>query len=140
MLETDQCTVTAEAGVAGDFRGRPGRRQVTVLSREDWTDACHELDRDLPWTTRRANLLVGGFRFGPASVGQILSIGDLRLEITGETDPCERMTAACPGLREALTPDWRGGVCCRVLSGAEIRIDDPASLIHRLPGEANTGA
>jgi MOSC domain-containing protein YiiM len=61
-------------------------------------------------------------------VGQVLSIGDLRLEITGETDPCERMTEACPGLREALTPGWRGGVCCRVLSGSEIRIHDPVTL------------
>lgn len=139
MLETDHSSVTTEAGVAGDFRGGPGRRQVTVLSREDWVDACREVDRDLPWTTRRANLLVSGFRFDPASVGQVLSVGGLRLEITGETDPCERMTEACPGLREALTPKWRGGVCCRVLSGAKIRIDDPVSLIQREPDNAPTG-
>lgn len=139
MLETDHSSVTTEAGVSGDFRGVPGRRQVTVLSQEDWADACRDLDRDLPWTTRRANLLVSEFRFDPASVGQVLSVGRLRLEITGETDPCERMTEQCPGLREALTPKWRGGVCCRVLSGAEIRVNDPVSLIHREPENASAG-
>lgn len=140
MLETDCSPVTVEAGVTGDFRGGPGRRQVTVLSREDWSDACRELDRELPWTTRRANLLVSGLRFTSDSVGQVLSVGDLRLEITGETDPCQRMSEACPGLREALTPNWRGGVCCRVLSGAEIRINDPVSLDQKGTDTASAGS
>jgi len=27
-----------------------------------------------------------------------------------------------PGLRAALAPDWRGGVSCRVIAPAEIRV------------------
>ncbi|MEZ5276637.1 MAG: MOSC domain-containing protein [Opitutaceae bacterium] len=128
MAETESARVTLQEGVSSDFRGRPGRRQVTVLSQEAWQAACAELGTGLPWTTRRANLLVEGLSFGADSVGTILQIGDARLEITGETDPCERMTEAHAGLREALTPDWRGGVCCRVLEAGRISVGDPVSL------------
>jgi MOSC domain-containing protein YiiM len=32
------------------------------------------------------------------------------------------------GLTAALQPDWRGGVACRVLNDAEIRIGDPVAV------------
>lgn len=120
--------VTVEKGVAGDFRGRPGNRQVTVLSETSWQKACAELGVDLPWYSRRANLLVGGYEFGAADVGRILRIGELRLRITKETDPCERMDQLCPGLSRALSPDWRGGVCCRVVASGEIRVGDSIEM------------
>lgn len=112
MQELAQAEVTREGGVADDFRGRPGRRQVTVLSVESWRAACRQAGQpELPWTTRRANLLVSGVDL--AAVG-VLRIGEVELEVTGETAPCERMDEAVGGLRAALTPAWRGGVTCRV--------------------------
>ena len=61
MLELPRAEATGSGGVADDFRGRPGRRQVTVLRLEDWQAACAQAGRpELPWTTRRANLLVSG--------------------------------------------------------------------------------
>jgi MOSC domain-containing protein YiiM len=42
-----------------------------------------------------------------------------------ETDPCPRMDAQHPGLTAALLPEWRAGVCCRVLKGGAIRSGDP---------------
>ena len=124
MLELPRAEVTATGGVAGDLRGRPGRRQVTVLSMEAWQAACADLGRELPWTTRRANLLVTGVdlaavNHGPPE-GRVLRIGPVELEVTGETAPCERMDEACPGLRAALSGAGRGGVTCRVLRGGEI--------------------
>jgi len=38
------------------------------------------------------------------------------------------MDEASPGLREALEPDWRGGVCCRVLKGGLIAVGDEVTL------------
>ena len=76
----------------------------------------------LPWVTRRANLLVEGTAV--PREGDRLAIGDLLLEVTGKTQPCQLMDAAFRGLRKALKPDWRGGVCCRVLAGATIRLGD----------------
>ncbi len=119
--------MTVEAGLEGDLRGRPGRRQITILAREAWEQACAELGQALDWTVRRANLLVEGLDFAD-STGSQLSIGpSVVLEITGETEPCRRMEIHS-GLRAALAPGWRGGVTCRVVRGGLIRAGDPVVL------------
>ena len=145
MQELPRAEVTAGGGVADDFRGRPGRRQVTVLSLEDWQAACTQAGRpELPWTTRRANLLVSGIdlaSLGEAAEGSLLRIGPVELEVTGETAPCERMEEAWPGLRTALAVAGRGGVTCRVLHGGELTAGDPVQARHarRVAGAAATG-
>lgn len=127
MKEVLCANVTQHSGVEKDVFGRPGKRQVTVLSVQQWQAACQSINADLVWTIRRANLLVDGLSFSPADVGKQLRIGDLSLEITGETDPCNKMEMAHPGLELALTPDWRGGVTCRVLNDAMIHLGDPVT-------------
>jgi len=127
MEAMERARVSVENGIAGDARGRKVDRQVTVLFREGWEDACHEVGVDLPWLTRRANLYVEGLPPPQASGGR-LSIGRMVLEITKETAPCELMERAQEGLRAAMTPEWRGGVCCRVLSGGDIAVGDAVTL------------
>jgi MOSC domain-containing protein YiiM len=117
-----EAAVSAAGGVDGDARGKRQGRQVTVVFREGWDAACRELGVELPWTTRRANLFVEGVPV-PAE-GKRLVIGSLVLEVTQETEPCQLMEAAHRGLRAALTPEWRGGVCCRVVQGGTIRVGD----------------
>ena len=124
--------IGVEFGLEGDHRGvvRPGklpRRQVTVLAREDWEAACADLGREVPWTARRANLLVEQFPL-PRRVGDVIAIGEVRLEVHLEIDPCSRMDEAAEGLRVALMPDWRGGVGCRVLQGGDIALGDEVRL------------
>lgn len=118
-------------GLAGDCRGQPGPRQVTLLSQAAWQAACAELGVDLPWESRRANLLVDELPLHQ-SIGAYIALGDAVLEITGETDPCERMEAVHPGLRDALSHHWRGGVCCRVLRGGPLVLGMPVKLV---PGQ-----
>jgi len=130
MNEVLCANVTQLRGVEKDVFGRPGKRQVTVLSKIQWQQACHSIEADLPWTTRRANLLVDDLVFSSADVGKHLQIGDLRLEITGETDPCKKMEIAHVGLEAALTPDWRGGVTCRLLNDAMIHLGDEITLVN----------
>ena len=122
MCQIDTAAIGLKFGVKGDYRGRAGPRQVTILSQDSWSDACGQLSIDLPWTIRRANLLVTGKRFSSEDVGRIISIGKVELRITRETNPCHRMEDARAGLREALDIDWRGGVCCRVEQEGIIRI------------------
>lgn len=142
MLELPRAAVTAGGGVADDFRGHPGRRQVTVLSLEAWQAACAQAGRpELPWTARRANLLVTGIDLAAVNraaaadaAGRLLRVGAVELEVTGETAPCERMEEACPGLRAALAVGGRGGVTCRVLRGGELAAGDAVQTQAARPG------
>ena len=102
-------------------------RQVTIIADSPWQAACAEVGKDLPWTTRRANLLVRGVEL-QNTAGVKLRIGEVLLEITGELAPCQLMETACAGLRAALTPQWRGGVSCRVVAGGPLKIGDPVTL------------
>ncbi|RZM25418.1 MAG: MOSC domain-containing protein [Sphingomonas sp.] len=135
METIDHVEVTLEGGLHGDFRGanKPGgrgRRQVTLLERGDWDAALAEVGHSLPWQERRANLLVDGLDL-PQVAGARVRIGDtVELMITRETDPCERMDALAPGLRAALTPDWRGGACSRVVVGGTIRVGDTIIVLE----------
>lgn len=115
-------------GLVGDSRGKPGPRQVTLLSLAAWQAACNEIGIILPWTDRRANFLVEDLPLYQ-SAGSRIVMGDAILEISGETDPCSRMTAVHPGLLNALTPDWRGGVCCRVLRGGVVTLGMRVELV-----------
>ena len=94
MQETDTATVTIEAGIEGDYRGAiTGLRQITVLSREAWEVTCNELNVPVDWTARRANLFVEGVDL-QETTGQQFRIGEVVLEVTGETTPCSRMDEA----------------------------------------------
>jgi MOSC domain-containing protein YiiM len=124
MQTIDNAKISVANGIQGDFRGSQAGRQITVLGEISWRQACAEVDADLPWTTRRANLLVDDIEFDASWVGKILRIGEAELVITRETDPCSLMDAEHPGLKAALLPAWRGGVCCKVVKPGEIKIGD----------------
>ncbi len=123
MIAQAASVIHANAGVDGDSGRRPGRSQITVLSEETWRAACGEVGAALPWTMRRANLFVAGIPLQPLKGSRIV-IGEVILEVTGETDPCHRMDEAHAGLRKALSPEARGGVRCRILAGGKIAVGD----------------
>ena len=131
METLTHATVTREGGVVGDYRGamkgKPYKRQVTLIEQRDWDAALAEVGHVLPWEERRANLLVADLDL-PQVKGVRLRIGEVVLEVTRETDPCERMEALAAGLRAALTPDWRGGACAMVVEGGEIAVGDPIRI------------
>ncbi len=120
--------ISEQTGVAKDFRGKPGKRQITVISAEAWAATCEDLGQEIPWTTRRANLLVEDMKL-PQRTGDVIEVGSVRLLVTMEVDPCSRMEEQCEGLRAALIPEWRGGVACTVLKGGTVRLGDDVSLL-----------
>lgn len=135
METLERAAVTPDKGLEGDCRGpvpegKKGNRQITLIEAESWTAALEQLGgaNGLVWSDRRANLLVRGIRL-PREPGAIIAIGEtLRIEVRCECDPCSRMDALRPGLRTALEPDWRGGVCGRVLSEGTIAIGDEVRI------------
>jgi MOSC domain-containing protein YiiM len=130
METLNTVTVDEKTGLAGDIRGGALKRQVTILSAEAWNSVCEELKTELPWTTRRANILVSGIKL-PQESGYQIQIGEVLLEVTRQTDPCERMDEQYLGLTNALMPDWRGGVCCSVVRGGNIMKGDKVTLYSK---------
>ena len=122
MTETAECSVAVGRGLTAEDRPA-GQREVTLMSIESWRDVCRELQVDLPWHTRRANLLTEGSDLAE-TIGHTLSIGGVRIEIHGESKPCGLMDELHGGLRQALVPHARGGVYGQVLLGGIIRIGD----------------
>jgi len=128
MQTQESAEITLAKGITGDFRGSQADRQVTILSESAWQKACDSINVDLVWTIRRANLLIDGVDFSAADVGKTVRIGDVELKITRETNPCAQMDKQCPGLTAALTPEWRGGVCCKVITAGTIRVGDKVEI------------
>lgn len=131
MQTLDRAFISLDKGVENDFRGKQSKRQVTVMSQKAWQDANATLDANLPWTTRRANLLVDELEL-ENTIGNTITIGDVVLLITQETDPCERMTEAATGLFDALKQQWRGGVCCRVIREGQVKLGDEVVLADKI--------
>jgi MOSC domain-containing protein YiiM len=128
MDPAETAELVTGAGIAGNAN-QGGRRQVTIIEQEAWNDMMSELDASISPAARRANLLVSGIDLKKTR-GSTLHIGDCVLEIMGETRPCERMDEALPGLRAAMSPDWRGGVFATVVRGGRITKGDTVQLQH----------
>ena len=135
METLDHVGVTAAEGVHGDYRGamaarkRSYRRQVSMIETAGWDAALADCDASLAWHHSRRNLLLDGISL-PHTIGTRVMIGaSLVIEIMDECDPCERMEGLAPGLRAAMTPDWRGGFLGRVVVDGDIAVGDEVKVI-----------
>ena len=127
LIEVQEARVSEE-GIEGNVHQRAERR-ITFLSKEQWAEVEQELDTLLPWTTRRANILVEGLDL-VATLGKSLQLGDVRIHINGETEPCGQMEAAHAGLRDVMKPDCRGGVYGNVVQPGPIRVGDTIRVVE----------
>ena len=127
MALLEKANISLETGVNKDTRGKSGARQVTIVSNESWRDTCEELGVDVPWTARRANLLIEGIIL-KETAGMFLHVGGVVIEIMKETSPCKVMDQGHMGLMNALAPDWRGGVLGQVVVEGSVAIGDEVSL------------
>lgn len=130
MVERTEVELVVGRGVDGNkLRGGRRARQVSVIDETSWRAAEEELGVSVDPSVRRANLLIRGIPAAPASLQAgregVLRIGECRLTMHGEVNPCTKMDRAQPGLMRALTPDWRGGSFGSVLTPGVIRAGDP---------------
>jgi MOSC domain-containing protein YiiM len=132
MDSVAEAELVADRGIVGNAN-QGGRRQVTVIEKEAWEDVMTSLGAALDPSTRRANVMLSGLRLKKTR-GHILLIGECRLEVLGETRPCERMEESLSGLQSAMYTEWRGGVFASVVVGGVIRVGDGVEL-RSLNGE-----
>lgn len=115
----------AGRGIEGNAN-QGGKRQVTLIEREMWEEITRGLDASVPPTARRANLMLNGIRLAE-SHGRVLRVGSCRIQIYGETRPCQQMDDAHMGLRDAMKPNWGGGAFGEILDDGRIEVGDPVS-------------
>jgi len=126
MDPVPEAELIADEGIAGDANRGRSTRQVTIIEREVFEGIRTELP-DADPAMRRANVMVSGLPLAE-SRGRILAVGAARIQVRGETRPCERMDAQCDGLTAALEPSWNGGAYGTVLEGGLIRVGDAVSF------------
>jgi MOSC domain-containing protein YiiM len=125
-VEVSEAHAIVGKGLDGD-QERAFKRQVTLLSLEAWQQATAELGAELPPCARRANVVISGVDLS-TTVGKHIQIGNVRMEIHGETLPCHLMDAAKQGLKDALAPNMRAGVYGAVLEGGRVAVGDAVAI------------
>jgi MOSC domain-containing protein YiiM len=123
LEEVQEARLLADFGLEGCAHAQPGgQRQVLLIDRE--TLEAMDLRPGILWE----NITTDGLNVNSLEIGQLLRIGEARLQVTMVCTPCNQMERIRPGLRKEL---WgRRGMLCRVLEGGIIR---PGDSIEKLP-------
>ena len=124
-----EAVVREDYGIEGDWRSRGGKdRQVTLIEEEALLAVGERLGAPVKPGASRRQVVVRGLPLN-ATVGQVLRVGDVELQVTGLADPCDNMERTIgPGARAAL--EDRGGVCARVLRGGTLRVGDAVRVVE----------
>ena len=113
-----EITALSGKGLEGDRScGEGNVRQVLLMERET-------LDQlELKPGQLKENITTAGLDLSQAQAGQVLFIGDgVTMEIVGPCEPCGKMDAIRPGLREGI--DGRRGILAMVINGGPIKVGD----------------
>jgi MOSC domain-containing protein YiiM len=124
----------AGRGLAGDRhakRGRPSKREVTVVCLEELELVGRLIGRVVEPGEVRRNLVVSGLNLLALNKCRF-QIGEVLLEGTGPCDPCSRMEEALgPGGLTAMR--GHGGLCARVLQGGRVAVGDEVLFVSPPP-------
>jgi MOSC domain-containing protein YiiM len=139
-LESVHAIELVEAkGIQGDSRyfgrvsretGKPARRQVTLMEREQIAEHAIALGMDsIPAGAVRANMETTGLDL-VALVGQEIRVGEAVLFLYAPRDPCEKMDRICNGLRERMLQN-RQGVLAEVRRSGRVQLGDAIQVLPK---------
>jgi MOSC domain-containing protein YiiM len=118
----DQIRALADHGLEGCAHARPGGKRQVLFASADHLDAVGVDPGRI-----RENFTVAGADVQSWPVGQRVRAGSALFEVTMVCDPCERMDAIRPGLREEL--EGRRGMLARVVEEGEVAVGDRLELL-----------
>ncbi|MEE9212278.1 MAG: MOSC domain-containing protein [Phycisphaeraceae bacterium] len=127
MLEVADAMAEVGGSFGADY-GSSADRGITFISARQWQEVREALGADLPWHTRRANVLVDADGLLDL-VGRTIQVGQVQVAIKAQTNPCSQMDRLHPGLRAALQPEGRAGVYGRIVRGGQIQVGDPVTVV-----------
>lgn len=129
LVEVATVKLDVADGLSGDhYRGRSGKRQVTLIQQEHLAVVAQLLGRAVvtPAEVRR-NIVVSGINLLAFSGRQFQVGEEVVLEMTAPCSPCSRMeTHLGPGGYNAMR--GHGGICARIIVGGTIRLGDAVRL------------
>ena len=117
-----EATAISAQGLEGDRScSADNTRQVLVMDQET-------LDHlELEPGQIKENITTTGLDLSQAKAGEVFFIGDsVTMEIVGKCQPCGKMDAIRPGLRDRL--DGRRGMLAMVINGGAIKVGDPVRI------------
>jgi MOSC domain-containing protein YiiM len=107
--------------------GKPSRRQVTLIEREQIAEHAVTLGLEsIPPGAVRSNIETSGIDL-ISLIGREVQIGDAVLLFYAPRDPCEKMDAICQGLREQMMNN-RQGVLAEVVRGGRVQVGDQIKI------------
>ncbi|GAB5413554.1 MAG: MOSC domain-containing protein [Congregibacter sp.] len=131
MVTVTKAVAIQGHGLEGDHRAEksPGSgRQVTLISREFIAQTAHFLGREeIDPALLRRNLVVSGINLH-ALRHQRFEIGEALLEANALCHPCSRMESSL-GKGGVAAMLGHGGLCCKILTGGELRIGDSVQVV-----------
>lgn len=127
MREIDLAVAKVDGGIDGDLKCRPDRG-ITFMSSQQWAQVVRELNAELPWHLRRANVLVDAPELS-GWIGRTVRLGEIEVDIKAETKPCGLMEKLHGGLMVALKPECRGGVYGRVTQAGSFGVGDTITIL-----------
>jgi MOSC domain-containing protein YiiM len=144
MVDVTGLTLVAEKGIQEDKRyfdrlnsaGRPRRRQVTLMEREQISEHADALNLpEISPGAVRANIETRGISLIEC-IGKELQIGEAVICVYEARTPCSQMDVIAKGLRE-LMENSRQGVLAEVIQSGTVRIGDKIRVLTE-QSRANT--
>ena len=137
LEQVEQVDLVEAKGILGDTRyfgrvsretGKPARRQVTLMEREQITEHAGALGlKSIIPGAVRSNVETAGIDL-VGLIGKEVAIGEAVLFLYAPRDPCEKMDLVCQGLRERMLEN-RQGVLAEVRRSGRVRIGDAIRLL-----------
>ena len=97
MEELTEVRAVADAGFEGCAHARSSQKRQVLLVDRETLEAM-----DLRPGIIRENITTDGLNVNGLQIGQLLRVGEARLEVSAVCTPCDQMEAIRPGLRKEL--------------------------------------